>query len=104
MRTKRVLALLAATVFTLGLAGPALSGHIEEEQAARLGDVQGTVTKIEGTKVTIKDSTGTEKTIEAKGPYELKDLKVGDQVAVMDGKLTREGGAGPSSPSPGPKY
>jgi ribosomal protein S1 len=95
--TKKLLALLAATVFTLSLAAPALS-------AGMGGDVKGTVTKIEGSKVTVKDSMGTEQTIEAKGPDELKDIKVGDQVAVKDGKLTKEGGAGPSSPSPGPKY
>jgi hypothetical protein len=119
--TKRLLAVLAATVFTLSLARPALSagmggddkgtlrklaGHMEEELAARMGgDVKGTVTKIEGTTVTIKDSMGTEKTIDAMGPEELKDLKVGDRVAVKDGKVMKEGGGGaePSRPSPDPK-
>jgi hypothetical protein len=52
------------------------------------GDVKGTVTKIEGSKVTIKDNMGPEKTIETTGPEELKNVKVGDQVAVNVGKPT----------------
>jgi hypothetical protein len=98
MMAKKLLALFAATVFTLSLAGPALS-------AGMGGDVKGTVTKIEGNKVTVKDSMGMEKTVEAKGPDELKDVKVGDAVAVKDGKLTKEGGTEPSpGPKSGPKY
>jgi hypothetical protein len=32
------------------------------------------------------------------------DLKVGDRAAVKDGILIKVGGAGPSTPAPGPKY
>jgi hypothetical protein len=45
-----------------------------------------------------------EKMIKPENPDALKDLKVGDEVSVKDGKLIKEGGAGPSAPSPGPKY
>lgn len=93
MMTKRLLVLLMATLFTLSLASTGLSAGMGKE-------VKGTVTKIEGSKVTIVDSAGNEKTIEAKDPEMLKDLKSGDRVSVKDGMLTKEG-AGSSAPSPG---
>jgi hypothetical protein len=65
-------------------------------------DAKGTVTKIEGGKVSIMDSMG-EKTIVPANSEVLTDLKVGDQVSVKDRKLVKEVGPGPSVPSPGPK-
>ena len=88
---------MALAWFSLGLASPALSGLAGEE-------VRGIVTKIDGGKVSIRDFMGDEKTIEPINPEALKTLKVGDRASVKDGKLVKEGGAGPSAPSPGPKY
>ncbi len=97
MTTRRLFVFFVIAMFFLGLASPGLSAGMGEE-------VKGTVTKIEGGKVSIKDITGSEKTIEPKNPEALTDLKVGDRASVKDGILTKEGGAGPSAPSPGPKY
>jgi hypothetical protein len=96
MTAKKLFIYFVVAVFSLGLASPGLSGG--------MGEAKGTVTKIEGNKVIIKDSMGMEKTIEPKNPEALKDLKVGDQASVKEGILTKEGGSGKSAPSPGPKY
>jgi hypothetical protein len=97
MTVRRLFMFLVVAVFFLGLASPGLSAGMGEE-------VKGTVTKIEGGKVSIKDLMGSEKTVEPKNPEALTDLKVGDRASVKDGLLTKEGGAGPSAPSPGPRY
>ncbi|MBP2683581.1 MAG: hypothetical protein H6Q79_1620 [Deltaproteobacteria bacterium] len=81
----------------LGLASTGLSAGMGEE-------VKGTVTKIDGGKVSIKDLTGGEKTIEPTNPDALTGLKVGDRVSVKDGILKKESGAGPPTPSPRPGY
>ena len=47
---------------------------------------------------------GDEKTVEPINPEALTNLKVGDRAQVKDGILTKEGGAGSSAPSLGPKY
>jgi hypothetical protein len=78
-------------------------GLLSLSLAAGTDELKGTVTKIEGGIVSIKDSVG-EKMIKPDNPEALKDLKVGDEVSVKDGKLIKEGGAGPSAPSPVPKY
>ena len=85
----------AVVMFPLGLLSLSL--------AAGMDELKGTVTKIEGGIVSIMDSVG-EKMIKPENPEALKDLKVGDEVSVKDGKLIKEGGAGPSAPSQGPKY
>ena len=99
MRGKKLFILLTVAVLSMFLAGPAISA---------MDEVKGTVTKIEGNSLTIKDSMGGEKSVEPKNPEALNDLKVGDRVAFKDGILTKEGGTGSSSPSPapapGPKY
>ena len=97
MKTRRLFLYFLTAAFFLGLASPDLSFGLGEE-------IKGTVTKIEGGKVSIKDIMGSEKTVEPKNPEALTDLKVGDRAAVKDGILTKEGGAGSSAPSPGPKY
>jgi hypothetical protein len=95
MIARKPLILLVVTVFALSLASPGVSTGMSHE-------VKGAVTKIEGGKVTIKDSAGAEKTVEAKGT-ELMNIKIGDQVEVKDGVLKKAGGAPAASP-PGPKY
>lgn len=102
MVLKKLLIFLAVAVFSLGLASPVISAGMGDE-------VKGTVTKIEGTKVSVKDMMGDEKTVEPKNPEALSDLKAGDRVALKDGILTKEGGAQSapspgSSPSPGTRY
>jgi hypothetical protein len=97
MIARKLFVFFMVAVFSLGLASTGLSAGMGEE-------VRGTVTKIEGGKVSIKDMMGSEKTVEPKNPEALTDLKVGDQASVKDGILIKAGGAGPSAPSPGPRY
>jgi hypothetical protein len=97
MVARKLIVIFVIAVFSLGLASPGISAGPEDE-------VKGTVTKIDGGKVSIKDILGVEKTVEPINPEALKDLKVGDRAAVKDGILTKVGGAGPSTPAPGPKY
>ena len=96
MAARKLFVFIVVAMFSLGLASPGFSAGMVE-------DAKGTVTKIEGGKVSIKDSMG-EKTIEPNNPGVITDLKVGDQVSVRDGKLTKEGGAGTSAPPRAPGY
>jgi len=80
MRTKKLIVLLMAMVFTLGVAGLGFSAQ----------EVKGTVLKIAGDKLTIQDSKGKEQTVKVKDMESLKEIKVGDMVSVKDGKVTKE--------------
>ncbi len=93
---KKLLILFVLAVFTLTL--PTLG------ITAGIGDIKGTVTKIEGSKVTIKDALGVEQTVEPTNPEALPGLKVGDQATVKDGMLMKEGDMEPATPSPRPGY
>jgi hypothetical protein len=100
--TKSLLVLLAVMAFTLSLASTCLSAGMEKE-------IKGSVTKIEDGKVTIMDSMGKkEKTIEVKNLAVVPDLKVGDQISIKEGILTKESGGSsapePPAPTPAPKY
>jgi len=97
MTARKLFIFIVLALFSLGLASPGLSGVVGEE-------VRGTVTKIDGGRVSIKDFMGDEKTVEPINPEALTNLKVGDRAQVKDGILTKEGGAGSSAPSLGPKY
>lgn len=81
MKTKKLIVLLMAAIFTLGIVGLCFSAQ----------EVKGTVSKIEGSNLTILDSTGKEVTAQVKDPGAAKDLKVGDKVSVKDGKVTKVG-------------
>jgi hypothetical protein len=83
MLARKLLVLLMATVFSLSLASLGLAAGDE---------LNGTVTKIEGSTVSITDVLGNEKTVEIKNPEVLKGLKVGDQAKVRDGIVIKEGG------------
>ena len=87
MNTKRsLIVLLMAMVFTLGVVGLSFSAQEMTQE------VMGTVSKIDGNKLTILDDImGKEKTVKVKDPESLKDLKVGDRVLVKDGKVTKSG-------------
>lgn len=73
---KRAIVLLVAIVFTLSIISIGF---------AAAAKVEGTVTKIEGKKVTVKDDKGKETTVEVK---DLGGAKVGDKVKIEDGKVT----------------
>ena len=87
MNTKRsLIVLLMAMVFTLGVVGLSFSAQEMTQE------VMGTVSKIDGNKLTILDDImGKEKTVKVKDPESLKEIRVGDRVLVKDGKVTKSG-------------
>ena len=97
MITRKLLILSVLGLLFLGLAGVGVSEGQEE-------DVKGTVIKIEGGKVTVKDMFGAEKTVEPKNPEVIAEIRLGDRVAVKYGILTKEGGMGPAAPPTGSGY
>ena len=84
---KKVIALVIAMVFVFGLVTLGFAA-----------DVKGTVTKIAGAKVTIKDAAGKESTVDVKN---ATAVKVGDMVTVRDGTAPKEGGSAPKKSSGG---
>jgi outer membrane lipoprotein SlyB len=72
---KKTLALVVALIFALGIAAVSFAG-----------EMMGTVMKVDGAKMTIKDDKGKETMVEDKM---AKDIKVGDKVMVKDGKVTK---------------
>jgi hypothetical protein len=76
---KKVLVLLVALVFALGVVGLSFAA-----------DVKGTVAKIDGKKITVKDEKGKEHTVEVK---DTAGAKVGDKVEIKDGKVMKEAAA-----------
>ncbi|MDP2972957.1 MAG: hypothetical protein Q8P64_27665, partial [Deltaproteobacteria bacterium] len=77
----KLIVLLMVAAFTLGVVGLSFSAQ----------EIKGTVSKIEGDKLTILDDKGKQTTSRVGDPMILKDLKVGDRVLVKDGKVTKEG-------------
>lgn len=77
VKQKSIIALLIALIFTFGVLSMAMAS----------AEVKGTITKIEGNKVTVKDDKGKETTVEVK---DVKGLKVGDKVKIKDGVATKE--------------
>jgi hypothetical protein len=73
MKTKAIIAMLVAIIFTLGVVGLGFAA-----------EVKGTVTKVEGNKVTVKDEAGKEQTVDVK---DAKGVKVGDKVDIKDGVI-----------------
>jgi outer membrane lipoprotein SlyB len=80
MMVKRLMILWMVAVFTLGVVGLSFSAQ----------EIKGTVSKIEGDRLTILDDTGKDKTVKIKDPESLKEIKVGDRVLVKAGKVTKE--------------
>lgn len=93
MGSRRFLIIIMVALFSLVLARTGFSVALGDE-------LKGTVTKIDGVNVKIEDFMGDERTIEVKNPEALTDLKLGDHVTVKKGILTKDRGAGPSTPSP----
>ncbi|MCX8029950.1 MAG: hypothetical protein N3A59_00025 [Thermodesulfovibrionales bacterium] len=77
MKIKSIIALMVAIIFTMGLVSMAFAA----------AEVKGTVSKVEGNKVTVKDDKGKETTVEVK---DAKDVKVGDKVTIKDGVVKKE--------------
>jgi hypothetical protein len=71
MKTKAIIAMFVAIIFTLGVVGLGFAA-----------EVKGTITKIDGNKVTLKDDMGKEQTVDVK---DAKGLKVGEKVDIKDG-------------------
>jgi hypothetical protein len=76
MKARAIIALLVVLVFTVGMVGLSFAS-----------EVKGTVTKVEGNKITVKDAAGKETTVEVK---DTAGVKAGDRVTIKDGKVTRE--------------
>ena len=72
---KRYLVLIVAVIFTLTVAGLGFAA-----------DIKGSITKIDGSKITVKGADGKETTAEG----DAKGLKVGDKVTVKDGKVMKK--------------
>ncbi len=80
MAIRRLIVLLMVTAFTLGVVGMSFSAQ----------EIKGTISKIDGDKLTLLDDTGKERTVTVKDKESLKEVKVGDKVLVKDGKVIRE--------------
>ena len=86
MRMKSIITLLVAMVFTLGMVSLTFAADVKE--------AKGTVAKVAGMTLTIKDAAGKEVTVKASN---AKDVKVGDMVTVKDGKATKEAASAPAA-------
>ncbi|GEM_PF-368338 len=79
---RKAIALLVVVTFVFGFALSSFAtGHMKAEE------VKGTVTKIEGNKLTIKQADGKETTVEVKS---TKGIKVGDNVTVKNGVVKKQ--------------
>lgn len=95
---KKIFVLMLAVVFALGVATmgfateatkaePAKAAPAKTETKAAKKEtvkVEGTVTKVAGTKITFKDASGKETTVKSK-----KKVAVGDTVIVENGKIVK---------------
>ena len=72
---KKFLVLLVVVVFTIAVAGLSFAA-----------DMKGTITKIDGGKITVKGADGKEASVAG----DAKGLKVGDKVTVKDGKVMKK--------------
>jgi len=72
---KKVLVLLVALIFTLGVVGLSFAA-----------EMKGSISKIDGNKITVKGADGKETTVEG----DAKGMKVGDKVTVKDGKIMKK--------------
>ena len=91
MNTKRLIVLLMTMVFTLGVVGLSFSAQAQAQEITQ--EIKGTVSRIDGNKLTILDDMNKEKTVKVKDKdlESLKAIKVGDRVLVRDGKVTKGG-------------
>ncbi|MCI0468993.1 MAG: hypothetical protein L0Y62_02880 [Nitrospirae bacterium] len=79
----RITALLIAMFFVLGIVAVGFAA-----------EVKGTVTKVDGMKITVKDAAGKETTVEVK---DTAGVKVGDKVTIKDGKVIKDATPAPKT-------
>ena len=72
---KKYLVLIVAIIFTLTVAGLGFAA-----------DMKGSISKIDGNKITVKGADGKETTVDG----DAKGMKVGDKVTVKDGKIVKK--------------
>ncbi len=72
---KKILVVLVALIFTLGVVGLSFAA-----------EMKGTISKIDGNKITVKAADGKETTVQG----DAKGMKVGDKVTVKDGKIMKK--------------
>ena len=72
---KKYLVMIVVIIFTLTIAGLGFAA-----------DMKGSITKIDGSKITVKGADGKETTVEG----DAKVMKVGDKVTVKDGKVMKK--------------
>jgi small-conductance mechanosensitive channel len=80
MKMKSIITVLMAAIFLLSLASFSLAAGAE-----KMG-VKGTITKIEGNKVTVQNDMGKETTVDVK---DVKDTMVGDKVKIENGVIKK---------------
>jgi len=101
MRFKTLIAVFMVAALPLGFAGMSFSAQaingMDGDGTTLLAwgeqqkeEVRGTVSKIEGTEITVMTTKGEEKTITVSDPETLKDFKVGDRVLIKDGEVIKE--------------
>jgi outer membrane lipoprotein SlyB len=76
---KSILAVLTAAIVLLSFSGLSVAAGVEKDEKM---EVKGTVTRIEGKKVTVKDDMGKETAVDGK---DLMDVKVGERVIIQEG-------------------
>ncbi len=94
MKMKSIISALVTAAFILSVASLSIATDQKME-------VSGTVTKIEGNKVTVKDNMGKEMTAYV---TDVKNTKVGDKVKIEDGVIkssTEESGTSEKPKKPG---
>ena len=91
MRMKSIIALFVALVFSVSLVGLGF---------AAVKEVKGTVAKIAGKRVSVKEASGKTVTVVVKN---AKELKVGDNVVIKGGTATKEAAAAAAPAAPAPK-
>lgn len=80
MKMKSIITVLVVVAFLLSLSSLSLAAGAE-----KMG-VKGTVTKIEGNKVTVQSDMGKETTVDVK---DVKDTVVGDKVKIEAGVIKK---------------
>jgi len=91
MKMKSIITVLVAAAFLLSLASLSLAAGAE-----KMG-VSGTVTKIEGNMVTVRDDMGMETPVDVK---DVKDTKIGDKVKIEDGVIKKSTDVSGTSENP----
>lgn len=84
MKTKAIVAVLVALVFAFSFVSLSFAG-----------EVKGTVAKVEGKKITVKDAKGKETTVTVK---DTAGAKAGDEVEIKGGvvKIVKKAGETPA--------